>query len=280
VRASFAQLLADASARGGAVGAFTAYNLEIAAGVLRAAEEREAGVVVLLGPGSFRARSGRLLAAALVALADQAAVPACVQLDHVDDLAAMEDALALGVGAVMADGSALPGEANAELVRAAVGLAGAAGAHVEGGPGRSKERRDRAAAVVAGALTDPDEAAGFVDRTGAACLAVSIGNVHGRYVGPPRLDWERLAAVRERVDVPLSLHGASGLPDEDVRRAIALGVAKINVNTELRDAYLAATARELGRAAEGADVLGLNEAQADAVAAVAAAKLSVCDPPG
>lgn len=278
MRASLADLLADASARGAAVGSFTAYNLETAAGVLRAAEERGRGVVLLLSPGSFRTRDGRLLAAALVALADRAAVSACVQLDHVADLAAMEDALALGVGALMADGSALSDEENAELVQAAVRLARRAGAHVEAELGRVEGDEDVAAAAAAGVLTDPEGAAEFVARTGSACLAVSIGNVHGHYAQPLRLDWERLAAIRGRVDVPLSLHGTSGLPDADVRRAIGLGVAKLNVNTELRDAYLAATERELGRVADGADVLALNEAQADAVAATVAAKLALCEP--
>jgi tagatose 1,6-diphosphate aldolase GatY/KbaY len=274
--ASFAELLADAAARRGAVGSFTAYNLETAVGVLRAAEERGKGVVLLLSPGSFRARGGRFLAAALVTLAERSSVPACVQLDHVAELAAIEEAFELGVGAVMADGSALPDEENGALVRAAVAHARRAGGHVEAELGRVEGGEDVAAAAAAGALTDPGAAAGFVARTGAACLAVSIGNVHGRYAQPPRLDWERLAAIRERVDVPLSLHGTSGLPDADVRRAVELGAAKLNVNTELREAYLAATARQLGRVREGADVLALHEAQADAVAAAAAAKLALC----
>ena len=277
MRASFAELLADASARGGALGSFTAYNLETAIGVLRAAEERNAAVVLLLSPASFRGRAGRLLASALVALAERAAVPACVQLDHVADLAAIADALALGVGAVMTDGSALAVDENEALVREAVALARGTGAHVEAELGRVEGDEDVAAAAVAGLLTDPHDAARFVARTGAACLAVSIGNVHGRYAHPPRLDWDRLTAIRERVDVPLSLHGTSGLPDAHVRRAVRLGVRKFNVNTELREAYLAATARELKRVSRGADVLALNEAQADAVAAAVAAKLAVAD---
>lgn len=110
-------------------------------------------------------------------------------------------------------------------------------------------------------------------ETGVGCLAVSIRNVHGRYARPPRLDWPRLDAVRERVPVPLSLHGASGLPDADVRRAVAAGVAKVNVNTELRQAYLDATAAGLERARDGLRVLELHRAQSRAVAAAAEAKL-------
>ena len=88
-------------------------------------------------------------------------------------------------------------------------------------------------------------------RTGADCLAVSIGNVHGTYRGPPRLDWDRLEAIRSAIATPLSLHGASGIPDEMVQRTIATGVAKINVNTELRSAYLGATADALPDGARG-----------------------------
>jgi tagatose 1,6-diphosphate aldolase GatY/KbaY len=278
MRVSFADLLADASRRGGAVGSFTCYNLETASGVLRAAEAHGVGVVLLLSPGSFKGRGGPLLAAALVALADRAPVPACVQLDHVADLAASEAALELGAGAVMADGSALPDEENARLVRAAVELADRFGAHVEAELGRVEGSEDVATAAAAGALTDPDEAVSFVERTGAACLAVSIGNVHGRYARPPRLDWERLRAIRELVGIPLSLHGTSGLGDDDVRRAVELGVAKLNVNTELREAYLEATAAALHCVAPGADVLALNEAQEDAVAGAVASKLALFVP--
>src|SRR5207247_2463060 len=101
--------------------------------------------------------------------------------------------------------------------------------------------------------------------------------VHGVYREPPILDWARLEAVRRRVDCPLSLHGASGLPDDDVRRAIRLGVSKINVNTELRARYLDVTAERVERARDGARVLELNLAQAEAVAAVVTAKLAVFD---
>lgn len=145
--------------------------------------------------------------------------------------------------------------------------------------GRVEGEEDVAAAAEAGVLTDPEEAASFVRRTGAACLAVSIGNVHGRYARPPRLDWDRLRAIRESVDVPLSLHGTSGLADGDVRRAVGLGVAKFNVNTELREAYLETTAGALEPVSAGADVLGLNGAQTEAVARVVAGKLALCAPP-
>ncbi len=260
----FPELLGEARSRGAAVGAFTCYNLETAAGVLRAAEEARRGVILLVAAKSF----SPVLVAALVAAARESAAPACVQLDHVSELAPIEAAFARGACAVMADGSRLDLEANVELVRAA-----ARGGAVEAELGGIEGDEDVAAAVAAGALTDPDEAAWFAERSGADCLAVSIGNVHGVYREPPALDWARLEEIRRRVEVPLSLHGASGLPDGDVRRAIELGVAKVNVNTELRVRYLEVTAERLAAARDGARVLELNRAQADAIAELAGEKL-------
>jgi ketose-bisphosphate aldolase len=197
-----------------------------------------------------------------------------VELDHVADLELMERALELGCGAVMADGSRLPFDENRELASRAVELAGRYGAHVEAELGHVAGGEDVADAAQVGKLTDPDEAARFASETGVSCLAVSIGNVHGAYAQPPSLDWPRLEAVRSRTAVPLSLHGASGIPDADVRRAISLGVSKVNVNTELREAYLAASARHLSAVRDGARLLELHARQRAAVEAVAAVKLA------
>jgi tagatose 1,6-diphosphate aldolase GatY/KbaY len=216
------------------------------------------------------ADSGELLLYALVAAADRAAPPACVQLDHVSDLALVRRAFELGAGAAMADGSKLPFAENVELVREA-----ARTGEVEAELGGIEGDEDVAAAVAAGALTDPGEAAAFASQTGAACLAVSIGNVHGSYRDPPVLDWTRLEAIRAQTEVPLSLHGASGLPDDDLRRAVSYGIAKVNVNTELRERYLAETGRRLAAVQEGARLLELNRAQAEAVAEVVASKLAL-----
>src|SRR5207249_489849 len=193
-------------------------------------------VHLLFSEQSFSALDGSLLVAALVAATGRSSARACVQLDHVRTLEPVEAAFELGVGAVMADGSKLPLEENVELVRAA-GRRG----EVEAELGGIEGQEDVATAVGAGALTDPDEAAVFADRSGAACLAVSIGNVHGIYAEPPKLDWARLEEIRRRVSIPLSLHGASGLPNDDLRKAIELGVVKINVNTQLRARYLDVT---------------------------------------
>jgi len=272
VLTSFAQLLADRR-RGTAVGAFTCYDLEEAAAVLHAAAAAQVGVILLIANQTYAGRGGGLLLSALVAAAARSEAQACVQLDHCGELSAIESALEAGAGAVMADGSKLPYDDKVRFVRAAVDLARAHDAAVEAELGSIDGDEDVARAVAAGALTEPDEAADFVSRTGADCLAVSIGNVHGIYRDPPRFDWVRLDEIRRRVAVPLSLHGASGVPDEMVSRAIETGIAKINVNTELRAAYLEATRGSLPAAIDGAKLAALHETQTAAVEHVVAARL-------
>lgn len=274
MRASFIDLLHPAPGRP-IVGAFTCYDLEGAAGVLDAVEEAGTGVIILISSAALAAPGGERLLTGLVALADAARAPACVQLDHAGELRLIERALELGVGAVMADGSKLPFGENAAFSRKAVEIAARNGAAVEVELGGLSGNEDIAAAVAAGKLTDPDEAEQFVRIAGAACLAVSIGNVHGHYRGPPWIDWGRLAEIRRRVSIPLSLHGASGLPDRDLRRAIEMGIRKINFNTELREAYLQATERALPEARKGSRLLELHRAQREAVGKAASVRLAV-----
>lgn len=275
MRVSFGELLAERRARGAAAGAFTCYDVTTALGVVRAAETRGSPAILLVAEASFRSRSGRLLVPALVAVADQARVPMCVQLDHVSDDALIDAAFAAGIGAVMADGSALPLAANAAFAGGVKRRAGPAGVEVELGHIAGGE--DVATATEAGALTDPDEAVPFVTDTGCDCLAVSIGNVHGRYTSTPALDWPRLERIRDLVDVPLSLHGASGLPDENVRRAVSLGVAKVNVNAEIRERYLDRLAERLPGSLEGSRLLELESSVVDAVAVVVDEKLRLLE---
>jgi len=265
----FRELLEERRAAGAAAGAFTCYDVTTALGVVRAAEAREVPVILLVGEASFRNPDAHLLVPALVSVADAARVPACIQIDHVSDPELIRAALVSGAGAVLADGSRLPVDENAALVRAAVDAA-APGVGVETELGHIEGSEDVAAAAAAGALTDPDEAAEFAARTGADCLAVSIGNVHGAYAAPPQLDWQRLEQIRESVgDLPLSLHGASGLQADDLRRAIGLGICKVNVNTELRRRYLDEVAARLPDVVPGLRLLDLQNAVVEAVAEAA-----------
>jgi ketose-bisphosphate aldolase len=278
VLTSFREILDERRRAGAAAGAFTCYNGEAAAGVLCAAETAHAPVNLLLGEASLRAPTGPLLAAMLRAAAEQSRVPACVQLDHVQDLELIRLALEAGAGAIMADGSRLPYEENIAFVKAAAAEAARHHACMEVELGHIEGGEDVTTAAEAGELTDPEQAADFVRSTGADCLAVSIGNVHGAYAAEPQLDWARLERIRELVDAPLSLHGASGLPDGDVRRAVSLGICKVNVNAELRARYVAELERRLPEVHEGSNLLALNGALVGAVAEIVAAKLELLNP--
>lgn len=277
MHAQYAELVRDAAREGRAVGAFTCYDASTAAGVLEAGAERDAGVILLLAPASFARSDGPLRARALVAMAGAASCPACVQLDHVADPSAMHAAAEAGVQAVLADGSKLPLEANVRLVAdARTALGPAVGIEAELGHVAGDE--DVARAARHGQLTDPAEAASFVEASGADCLAVSIGNVHGAYAAPPALDWERLARIRGGLDVPLALHGASGLPVADVRHAIDLGIAKVNVNTEIRERQFAALGERLADLSAGAHMLELVDLLRREACATALRILAVLDP--
>lgn len=266
---SFTELVEQERTAGRALGAFTCYDLSTAFGVLRAAELEGTPVILLVSHGSFAGRDGQLLVAALRAAAAAAPAAACIQLDHVGDLAAIERALQLGVGAVMADGSRRPYGENAGFVAEAVRVARRFDAAVEAELGHIEGGEDVAAAARAGALTDPDEAVRFLTESGADCLAVSIGNVHGAYAQPPQLDWLRLQAIRARVEIPLSLHGASGLPPDQIATALRHGIAKINVNTELRRRAFAELEGRLAELRAGYRMLELQDGLADAATAVA-----------
>lgn len=229
----------SALAQGRAAGAFTCYDLATAYGVVDAATEADQGVVLLVSPSTAARPYGPQLVRSLRSLADHAAVPVSVQLDHASDLDLISRIVEAGADAVLVDGSEQGYDANLELV---------AHARKELGPdivleaelGRIEGDEDVATLIAsdAGQLTDPGQAAEFVRQSGVDLLAVSIGNVHGTYVGDPVLDHDRLDAIAAAVDVPLVLHGASGLPADTVRRTVASGVGKINVNTELRRAVL------------------------------------------
>jgi tagatose 1,6-diphosphate aldolase GatY/KbaY len=200
-------------------------------------------------------------------------VPIAVHLDHSSAAEDIRAALEAGAGSIMADGSHLDYAANIAFTREMAGLAHARAAAVEAELGRLSGSEDGLTVEEYEArLTDPAQAAAFLAATGADMLAVCIGNVHGRYRGAPSLDFERLAAIRRAVAAPLVLHGASGLPADQIARAIGLGVRKLNVNTEVREAYLAALKAGLD-APRPPDLIELLETAVAAMRAVISGKL-------
>jgi tagatose 1,6-diphosphate aldolase GatY/KbaY len=246
VRARLTTVLAAAGAAGRATPACNVYTLDQAAGVLEAASERDRAVILQVHPGGLGDGVGPLVAG-LRELADRATVACPVVLDHCGELDVIRVALALGVDAVMADGSHLPAAENAAFVREAARLAHADGAEMEAELGRLSGEEDGLRVEEREArLTDPAAVPWFLAASRADALAVSVGTVHGATAAEPRLDLVRLAAIRASTAVPLALHGASGLGAATLRAAIERGVTKVNVNTELRTAYVRAL-----RAADG-----------------------------
>ena len=216
MRTRLDHLVTAALQQGSAVPAFTCYDFTTALAVVGAAEEAGNGVILLVAPKTAATVNGLRLIAALRGLADTAAVPVAVQLDHASDLKVMADAVAAGADSVLADGSSLPFEDNIALVRAARALLGA-DVVLEAELGGLAGDEDRAfgadaAGVVVAGLTDSAQVEDFVSRTGAGLLAVAVGNVHGKYKGEPQLRWDVLQDIAVRTHIPLVLHGASGIP--------------------------------------------------------------------
>ena len=234
------ELLLDAQRHGYAVGAFNVENMEMIQAVIAAAQAERAPVLLQTTPGTLKYAGTALFSAMARAQAEKADVPVALHLDHGDDFDLCARAAADGYTSLMIDGSKLPIEENIVLSRRVVEMAAACPGHpaVEAELGKLGGKEDDLEVKPGDDLyTDPEEAARFVAETGIDSLAVAIGTAHGFYKGKPKLAFDRLARLRDAVSIPLVLHGSSGVPDEDVQRAITLGVCKVNFATELRVAY-------------------------------------------
>lgn len=224
------------------VPAFNIYNTETLMGVIAAAEEAHAPVIVQIYPRLINEEVGFYICPAAVAAARRASVPVCLHLDHGPDLTSVQRSLRWGMTGIMLDGSTHPLEENIAITKQVVDLCKAVGVGVEGEIGHVGSVNDAAM----GEFTDPDEAAELVKRTGVCCLAVLIGNAHGHYKKPPKLDIERVKAIRKATGgIPLVLHGGSGIPDEEVKEAIAAGVRKMNIGTDVCCAFADGTKESL-----------------------------------
>jgi tagatose 1,6-diphosphate aldolase GatY/KbaY len=269
MRAQLDELVVSALKQGSAVPAFTCYDFTTALAVVGAAEEAKRGVILLVAPKTAGTANGLRLISALRGLADAASVPVAVQLDHASDLDVITAAVAAGADSVLADGSALPYEDNIALVnavRSALEAQGHAGVVLEaelGGLAGDEDKAfgaeaDAAAGNEVAGLTDSAQVEDFVARTGAQLLAVAVGNVHGKYKGEPRLRWDVLQDIAVRTHIPLVLHGASGIPADELAKAPAMNVGKVNFNTELRTGVLATLEEQIpAHRADGENLQGL-----------------------
>lgn len=238
---SMVPMLKKARAEGHAVGLFDAHSLEGIMAILAAATEQRSPVII--APFWVPRRA----AVALIReLAAEAPVPVAIELDHGRDFGAVMECIRAGFTDVMIDASTHPYGENVALTRKVVEAAHAAGLGVEaeiGHVGRGKEYADVAARQAT--LTRPEDAAHFVADTQVDVLAVAIGSAHGLYRGQPELDFERLRQIHAMVKVPLVLHGGSGISDDDFRTAIAHGISKINIYTDMALAAVTAMQESL-----------------------------------
>ena len=226
-------ILKKAQTAGNAVGAFNIENMEMAQAVVDAAVEAGRPIILQTTPSTLRYASPDVFAGMVSALAKDAAVPIAMHLDHGSSFALAMEAIRAGYTSVMFDGSQFSFDENVSQTRAVVEAA--KGIPVEGELGSVGGKEDDHEA--ANAYTDPHDAQEFVALTGVSSLAIAIGTAHGIYSGTPTLDIPRLAAIRRLVDIPLVLHGASGLSAEAIKSCIREGICKVNFATELRIAY-------------------------------------------
>jgi fructose-bisphosphate aldolase class II len=248
-----------AQREGWAVGAFNANTLEQAQAIVIAAQAEEAPAIIqvshraLTYMGSGSEIQGLKYIAALGKVAAQSvAVPIALHLDHGTESEVLQ-AIALGFTSVMFDGDGLSFEENISITERLAGTAHSLGVCMEAEVGEVPKPDGKEFDEAAIALTQPEEAARFVDATGVDTLAVALGSVHGLRTKQISLDLERLAAIHSRVSVPLVLHGSSGVADHDIREGIAIGLCKVNVATQLAQAFTGAIRETLARDSELVD---------------------------
>lgn len=233
------EVLQAARASGRAVAAFTTYTLESTRALWIAADNTALPLIIQAGAGSFKGVGRDLLAAACLKAATSSTSSVGVHLDHGRQVSEVDACIALGYTSIMFDTSNLPFVESVEAMRDVVAMCHARRVWVEGEIGVIGGEEERSTAGPKVPTTEPEEAEEFVIRTGVDALAVAIGNVHGRGSGVVHLDLALLARIAALVSVPLVLHGASGVPVDELLAAVKLGVAKVNFNTDFRRQYLA-----------------------------------------
>ena len=252
---SMSQILQPCVGQDWAVGAYDTCNLEITQAIVDAAAADHAPVIIMIYPGHTPQGEWATLTRMIEWEVERACIPAALVLDHAKTLDQIRYALALGFSGVMIDASLSPLHQNIALTRQAVELAHAQGVSVEAELGHVGQSQDTLSADQQQAhLTRIDEAERFVNETGVDALAVSIGTLHGLYRGTPRLDFDRLSQLRALCRIPLVLHGGSDTPDQDLRRAIEIGIDKINIWTDVRIPFLRALKEALDGPVEKIEV--------------------------
>lgn len=231
-------LLNKALAEGYAVPSFCVWNAETMMTVLKTAKKLDSPVILMNGPGEFPLLPPEVMGKTAHSLPVENPVPSALHLDHGDSLEQVRACIDAGYTSVMLDFSSKTFDENAGALKEVVKIAHPLGITVEGEIGSVGKVGDSTLeGGMISTLTDPDEAYEYAVKTGVDTLAISIGNAHGHYTKLPEFRFDILSEVYSRVKIPIVLHGGSGTPDEDIKKAISLGIAKVNVASELNSAF-------------------------------------------
>lgn len=222
-----------AQKNGFAIPHFNVWNAEMLMGVIDAAEETKAPIIISFGTGFIGNTIFEEFAPMMVSMAKNSSVPVITHWDHGRSMEIVKNAYNYGMNSVMRDASASPFEENIKLTKEVVDYFHPLGVPVEAELGHVGNETIYEEALSGYHYTDPSQAADFVERTQCDSLAVAIGNVHGVYSSEPKIAFDVLEKVRNSIDIPIVLHGASGIPDKDIKTSISLGISKINIHTEL-----------------------------------------------
>lgn len=270
------QILKKAQEEHYAVGAFNVENMEMVMAVISAAEEMSAPVIMQTTPSTVSYAGLDYFLANVKVAASRANVPVAIHLDHGSSFELASQAFRTGYTSIMIDGSHGDFESNVKLSKSVVDMCKSSGIAVEAELGKVGGKEDDLDGGDGDIYTDPLEAKEFVERTGVDSLAIAIGTAHGMYKGEPKLDLDRLSAIREVVSVPLVLHGGSGIPDSKVQEAIRRGICKVNYATELRIAYTDGIKKYLSENPDAIDPKKYNKAGFDEVKKFVKEKMRVC----
>ncbi|MDD2619213.1 MAG: class II fructose-1,6-bisphosphate aldolase [Syntrophomonadaceae bacterium] len=232
-------MLYKAQKEGYAVGAFNANNMEIIQAIIAAAQLENSPVIMQASQGAISYAGLDFITGMVKIAAEASKVPVALHLDHGTDFDQVVKCIRSGFSSVMYDGSKLPLDENIAMTNKVLEIARPIGVSVEAELGKIGGTEDDIHVSEKEArYTDPEEARYFVAKTGIESLAIAIGTAHGQYKGEPELDFERLAKIKSLIDIPIVLHGSSGVPDEAVKRAIQLGICKVNIDTNIREAFV------------------------------------------
>ena len=271
------EIIGSAKAGGFCIPAFNVYNVETIIGVINAADQEKAPVIMQVYPRLVNEQVGYYIAPVVLAAAKRASVPVCFHLDHGPSESEVIKMLRFGASGIMIDGSTHSFEDNISLTKSVVDICKNVGVGVEGELGHIGSVNDDSMEE----FTDPKQAAEFVEKTGVTCLAVLIGNAHGHYKKEPKLDIERVKEISKATNnTPLVLHGGSGIPDEQVKAAIKAGICKMNIGTDVCCAFANGALSELNNKNRSIAVDLFMKPSIEAVKDLAVSKIRLCGADG